>query len=113
MKLVSEYADWWNVHVGILDRLELMRPLAGNARLSLQLQVAFVHSEADRAEVTETAYRRFGRSGPVAGTALELVDRFGHLAESGVERVYVWFCDFAQLQTIKAFGQEVITPLRI
>jgi alkanesulfonate monooxygenase SsuD/methylene tetrahydromethanopterin reductase-like flavin-dependent oxidoreductase (luciferase family) len=111
MKLVSEYADWWNVHVGILDRLETMRPLAGNARVSLQLQVAFVHSEGDRAEVTETARRRFGRSGPVVGTALELVDHFGNLAESGVERVYVWFCDFAQPQTIEAFGQEIIAPL--
>ncbi len=55
MQLVAAYADWWNVHVGIVDRLETMRPLAGNARVSLQLQVAFVHSEADRAEVTETA----------------------------------------------------------
>jgi hypothetical protein len=54
--------------------------LAGNARVSLQLQVAFVHSEADRAEVTETAHRRFGRSGPVVATAVELVDHFGHLA---------------------------------
>jgi hypothetical protein len=80
MLLVSDYADWWNVHVGILDRLEMMRPLAGNARVSLQLQVAFVHSEADRAEVTETAHRRFGRSGPVVATAVELVDHFGHLA---------------------------------
>jgi alkanesulfonate monooxygenase SsuD/methylene tetrahydromethanopterin reductase-like flavin-dependent oxidoreductase (luciferase family) len=111
MKLVAAYADWWNVHVGILDRLEMMRPLAGNARVSLQLQVAFVHSEDDRAEVTKTANRRFGRSGPVVGTAHELVDHFGHLAESGVERIYVWFCDFAQVQTIAAFGQEVIAPL--
>jgi alkanesulfonate monooxygenase SsuD/methylene tetrahydromethanopterin reductase-like flavin-dependent oxidoreductase (luciferase family) len=111
MELVSAYADWWNVHVGILDRLEKMRPLAGNARVSLQLQVAFVHSEEDRAEVTETAHRRFGRRCPAVGTALELVDHFGHLAESGVERVYVWFCDFAQSQTIAAFGQEVIAPL--
>jgi alkanesulfonate monooxygenase SsuD/methylene tetrahydromethanopterin reductase-like flavin-dependent oxidoreductase (luciferase family) len=111
MTLVSEYADWWNLHVGILDKLEMMRPLAGNARVSLQLQVAFVHSEAERANVTETAHRRFGRSGPVIGTGLELVDHFGRLAESGVERVYVWFCDFAQLQTIAAFGQEVIAPL--
>jgi len=111
MQLVSTYADWWNLHVGILDKLETMRPLAGEARVSLQLQVAFVHSETDRAEVTATAYRRFGRSGPTVGTAVELVDRFGHLAESGVERVYVWFCDFAQLQTIAAFGHEVITSL--
>jgi alkanesulfonate monooxygenase SsuD/methylene tetrahydromethanopterin reductase-like flavin-dependent oxidoreductase (luciferase family) len=110
MQLVSTYADWWNVHVGIIDRLEMMRPLAGDARVSLQLQVAFVHSETDRAEVTETTHRRFGRS-PTIGTAVELVDHFGHLVESGVERAYVWFCDFAQTRTIAAFGQEVIASL--
>jgi alkanesulfonate monooxygenase SsuD/methylene tetrahydromethanopterin reductase-like flavin-dependent oxidoreductase (luciferase family) len=111
MQLVSDYADWWNLHVGILNQLEMKRPLAGNARVSLQLQVAYVHSEADRAEVTETTHRRFGRSAPRVGTAHELVDHFGRLTESGVERVYVWFCDFAQPQTIAAFGQEVIAPL--
>ncbi len=110
MQLVAEYADWWNVHVGLLDRVEAMRSLAGNARLSLQVQVAFVHSEADRVEVTDTTRRRFGRS-PVVGTAPELIDHFGHLAEGGVERAYVWFCDFAQPRTIAAFGHEVITSL--
>jgi alkanesulfonate monooxygenase SsuD/methylene tetrahydromethanopterin reductase-like flavin-dependent oxidoreductase (luciferase family) len=111
MELVSRYADWWNVHVSILDRLEEMRSRAGKARLSLQLQVAFVPSEAERAEITETALRRFGRTHPVIGTGTELVDHFGRLAETGVERVYVWFCDFAKPPTIAAFGQEVIAPL--
>jgi hypothetical protein len=111
MKLVAEYADWWNIHVGILDRLDQMRSFAGDARVSLQHQVAFVHSEAERDEVTEMARRRFGQLGPVVGTAPELVDHFGRLAEGGVERVYAWFCDFAQLHTLAAFGQEVIAPL--
>jgi alkanesulfonate monooxygenase SsuD/methylene tetrahydromethanopterin reductase-like flavin-dependent oxidoreductase (luciferase family) len=111
MQLVSEYADWWNVHVGILDKMEIMRPLAGSARVSLQLQVAFVHAEADRADVTEMSRRRFGNMGPVVGTASELVDHFGTLAEAGVERTYVWFCDFAHPRTIAAFGNEVIAHL--
>jgi alkanesulfonate monooxygenase SsuD/methylene tetrahydromethanopterin reductase-like flavin-dependent oxidoreductase (luciferase family) len=111
MKLVAEYADWWNVHVGILDRLEEMRPYAGDARVSVQVQVAFVASEADREDVTEAARRRFGRMGPVIGTAPELVDYFGGLGASGVERVYAWFCDFAPPQTIAAFGSEVIAHL--
>jgi alkanesulfonate monooxygenase SsuD/methylene tetrahydromethanopterin reductase-like flavin-dependent oxidoreductase (luciferase family) len=108
MQLVSQYADWWNVHVGILDKLETMRPMAGQARLSLQLQVALVPTEVDRAEITATTHRRFGDMGPVIGTSSELVDHFGQLRDSGVERTYVWFSDFAQLQTIAAFGQEVI-----
>jgi alkanesulfonate monooxygenase SsuD/methylene tetrahydromethanopterin reductase-like flavin-dependent oxidoreductase (luciferase family) len=111
MKLVAEYADWWNVHVGILDRLDHLRAFAGDARVSLQHPVAFVHTEGDREEVTETTRRRFGQLGPIVGTAPELVDHFGRLAERGVERVYAWFCDFAQPHTLAAFGQEVIAPL--
>jgi alkanesulfonate monooxygenase SsuD/methylene tetrahydromethanopterin reductase-like flavin-dependent oxidoreductase (luciferase family) len=108
MKLVSAYADWWNIHVGILDKLEAMRPLAGKARISLQIQVAFVHAETERADVADTAHRRFGRS-PVVASAPELIEHFGRLADNGVERAYVWFCDFAQAHTIAAFGQEVIS----
>jgi alkanesulfonate monooxygenase SsuD/methylene tetrahydromethanopterin reductase-like flavin-dependent oxidoreductase (luciferase family) len=110
MKLVAKYADWWNVHIGILDRLDDMRSSAGDARVSIQQQIAFVHSEADRAEVAETTARRFGQ-GPVVATAPELVDHFAGLAERGVERVYAWFCDFAQDHTLSAFGEEVIAAL--
>ena len=110
MELVAKHADWWNVHIGILDRLEPMRPLAGDARLSLQIQVAYVHSEATRQETVETARRRFG-PGPVAGSGKELVDHFASLADSGIERAYVWFCDFAPEDTLAAFGDHVISEL--
>ena len=49
--------------------------------------------------------------GPVIGSAAELVDYFGSLAERGVERVYVWFSDFAPPETLSAFGEEVVRPL--
>ncbi len=76
MELVAAYADWWNVHVGILDRFDEMRPLAGPARCSLQVQVAFVGPGQSREEIEATARRRFGDR-VVAGTAAELVDYFG------------------------------------
>lgn len=107
MELVAAHADWWNLHVGILDRLDPMRMLAGDARLSLQIQIAYVHSEAARQETVATARRRFG-PGPVAGTANELVDHFSSLAERGIERCYVWFSDFAPPHTLAAFGEQVI-----
>lgn len=107
MELVAGYADWWNVHIGILDKLEAVRPLAGDARCSLQIQVAYVPSEDHRREITETARRRFGK-GPIIGTAPELADYFAGLSERGVERAYVWFCDFARPETLAAFGEEVI-----
>ena len=42
MRLVATFADWWNVHIGIVDKLEEMRPFSGNAKCSVQVQVAFV-----------------------------------------------------------------------
>ena len=41
-------------------------------------------------------------------SANELVDTYGALVESGVERFYVWFTDFAAPQTLEAFGATVI-----
>ena len=58
--------------------------------------------------------RRGASVGPgrVIGTAPELVDHYGTLAERGVERVYTWFCDFAPPETLAEFGEDVIAPLR-
>jgi hypothetical protein len=97
--------------VSILDRFDEMRPRAGAARCSLQAQVAFVGAGASRQEVDELARRRFWGT-HVLGTAPELVDYFGGLADKGVERVYAWFTDFAPAETLSAFGEGVIGPLR-
>jgi hypothetical protein len=110
MELVAAHADWWNIHVGILDKLEPMRARAGAARVSVQVQVAYVHSESSRQETVDAARRRFG-AGPRSGSASELVDYFYSLAELGVERAYVWFCDFAPPHTLAAFGENVIAHL--
>ncbi len=107
MELVAAHADWWNVHIGIIDKLDEMRPLCGDAKCSIQVQVAFVPSENVRDEVEQTARRRFGEA-PVAGTAPELVDYFAALTERGVARVYAWFCDFASPDTLARFGEDVI-----
>ncbi|WP_054567928.1 MULTISPECIES: LLM class flavin-dependent oxidoreductase [unclassified Frankia] len=112
MELVAAHADWWNVHIGILDKLDEMRPRAGRARVSIQERVAFVPSEDQRASVAELARRRFGRTGVVVGDAEQLVEHFGTLAERGIERSYTWFCDFAQPETLAAFGESVIAKLR-
>jgi alkanesulfonate monooxygenase SsuD/methylene tetrahydromethanopterin reductase-like flavin-dependent oxidoreductase (luciferase family) len=112
MELVAAHADWWNVHVSILDKFDEMRPLAGRARASLQVQVAFVGPgrEAEREDIDSAARRRFW-GGHVLGNASELVDYFETLAGRGVERVYVWFTDFAPAETLDAFGQTVIREL--
>jgi alkanesulfonate monooxygenase SsuD/methylene tetrahydromethanopterin reductase-like flavin-dependent oxidoreductase (luciferase family) len=112
MKLVAAHADWWNIPVNILDKFDEMRPLAGPARCSLQTQVAFVGPgrERERDDIDTAARRRFWGT-HVLGNAPELVDYFGALAERGVERVYVWFTDFAPAETLEAFGGTVMAQL--
>jgi alkanesulfonate monooxygenase SsuD/methylene tetrahydromethanopterin reductase-like flavin-dependent oxidoreductase (luciferase family) len=112
LKLVAEHADWWNVAVNGIDKLEEMRAHAGSARVSIQQMVGFVPSEAEREGVVTNTARRFGpMGGPKVGDAAELVDYFGSLGRQGIERVYTWFSDFARPETIEAFGEQVIAQL--
>ncbi len=109
LALAREFADWWNVPVSHLHRLDDARQQVGAARVSMQQMVAYVPDGADRAAVTELAARRFSAMHPVVGTGPELAGHFAALAERGVERVYTWFCDFAAPDTLAAFGAEVIS----
>jgi alkanesulfonate monooxygenase SsuD/methylene tetrahydromethanopterin reductase-like flavin-dependent oxidoreductase (luciferase family) len=111
LALVRDFADWWNVHVGHLHKVDELRPQVGDARVSIQQMVAIIPRDADREAITAVAERRFGFSRPVIGSGAELVDHYGRLAEQGIERVYTWFCDFAPPETLSAFGEEVIAPL--
>jgi alkanesulfonate monooxygenase SsuD/methylene tetrahydromethanopterin reductase-like flavin-dependent oxidoreductase (luciferase family) len=110
LQLVARHADWWNVPVHQLERVESLRERAGDARLSIQEMITFVPDGADRDEVESVARRRFGdmSGGRVSGTAPELVDHFGSLAERGVERVYAWLSDFAEPATLAAFGRDIL-----
>jgi len=112
LALVRDHADWWNVHIGEVHRLQELRPQVGGARVSIQQMVAFVGEHADRSAVEEQATRRFGYARPLLGTAPELIDQLEELADLGVERVYTWFCDFAPPDTLTEFGETVIAALR-
>jgi alkanesulfonate monooxygenase SsuD/methylene tetrahydromethanopterin reductase-like flavin-dependent oxidoreductase (luciferase family) len=113
LPLVARYADWWNLPIYALERLEELRPAAGRARVSIQQLVAFVPGEAARDRVTGPAQRRFGiyGRGLVVGDAAQLVDHFTALHDRGVERFYTWFSDFADPETLAAFGADVIEAL--
>ena len=91
LALVARYADWWNLPIYALERLEELRPAAGGARVSIQQLVAFVPNEADRDRVTELARRRFGiyGNGLVIGDAAQLVDHFTALHDRGVEVLHL------------------------
>jgi len=110
--LVQEYADWWNIPVHELGRLDELRDRAGDrARLSVQQMIALVPSESERAAVTELVRKRFGATrffpNIVVGTAPELVEHFTHLESLGVERSYAWFADFAPTETLELFADVI------
>lgn len=114
MELVARFADWWNVPLNHLDRLDEARGQAGAAQVSVQLLVTLVTDQRSRQELLETAARRFGRMGEgghLAGSPSELVPQLAELRERGVARVYTWFTDFAQPETLETFGREVIDAL--
>jgi alkanesulfonate monooxygenase SsuD/methylene tetrahydromethanopterin reductase-like flavin-dependent oxidoreductase (luciferase family) len=89
LALVAQHADWWNLPIYAIARLEELRPQAGTARVSVHEMVTFVPSGGDRAAIEGTAARRFGyQRGRVTGTADELIGHFAGLLERGVERFY-------------------------
>jgi alkanesulfonate monooxygenase SsuD/methylene tetrahydromethanopterin reductase-like flavin-dependent oxidoreductase (luciferase family) len=111
LEIVRDYASWWNVPAHHISRLEERRDLVGSARVSLQQMVTLVPRGRDGTEILEQAARRFGwmgNVGRVAGSGAELVSNFEAHRRLGVERFYVWFTDFAQPDTLRSFGAEVI-----
>jgi alkanesulfonate monooxygenase SsuD/methylene tetrahydromethanopterin reductase-like flavin-dependent oxidoreductase (luciferase family) len=107
--LVREHADWWNIPVHELHRLDELREQAGDAKVSVQLMVALVPDEASRAEVTELAQRRFGSTGMGRNLVIGDVDEVAAHVDglTGVDRVYVWFADFAPVATLERFADVI------
>lgn len=112
MTIVRDFADWWNVPLNQIDQLDAMRPDAGAARVSIQEVVGYVNEESAREDIASMTRRRFSYASPTIGAAAELVDHYGGVAARGIERVYVWFSDFAAPDTLGAFGERVIAQLR-
>jgi alkanesulfonate monooxygenase SsuD/methylene tetrahydromethanopterin reductase-like flavin-dependent oxidoreductase (luciferase family) len=109
MPLVGRFADWWNVPVYGVDRLDELRAQAGTARISMQRVIGLATGVADRAEVVAVAERRFGSwGGLVAGTADEIADVLAADVRAGVEGFILQFTDFGTPETIERFATQVI-----
>ncbi|MBE1536878.1 LLM class flavin-dependent oxidoreductase [Actinomadura algeriensis] len=115
LELVRAHADWWNVPVHQIGRMKRLREQTGGARVSMQTMVALVPGEAERADVVAAARRRFGRTamgdGLLIGTAPELAAHFSRLHAEGVDRFYVWFTDFAPVETLHRFSEVISSDL--
>jgi alkanesulfonate monooxygenase SsuD/methylene tetrahydromethanopterin reductase-like flavin-dependent oxidoreductase (luciferase family) len=111
LELVRAHADWWNIPVHQLEERTRLQDQAGKARISVQSMVAIVPSDDERSNVTAVVERRFGGNALgaalVVGTAPELTDHFVNLHEQGVDRFYVWFADFAPVETLRRFSDVI------
>jgi alkanesulfonate monooxygenase SsuD/methylene tetrahydromethanopterin reductase-like flavin-dependent oxidoreductase (luciferase family) len=111
LALAAKHADWWNLPVYGLDRLDELRPQVGRARVSVQTMVSFVPPGGDRDQIIGTATRRFAQTaadgGMLTGDTDEVVAGLAAFAGKGVERVYVWFADFAPPETLHAFAPVI------
>jgi alkanesulfonate monooxygenase SsuD/methylene tetrahydromethanopterin reductase-like flavin-dependent oxidoreductase (luciferase family) len=108
MPLVRDHADWWNCPTYAVDRLDELRALAGDARVSVQHPVGLARGAADREETVAMSRRRFGGwGGLIAGTSTEVGDALAAEAASGVEGFVIQLTDFGAPETIAQFMAEV------
>lgn len=113
MPLVRDHADWWNCPTYAVDRLAELRPLAGDARVSVQHPVGLALDAATRDETVATAKRRFGSwGGLVAGTAAEVADALAAEVAGGVEGFVVQLTDFGTPESAAHFMAEVAPTVR-
>jgi alkanesulfonate monooxygenase SsuD/methylene tetrahydromethanopterin reductase-like flavin-dependent oxidoreductase (luciferase family) len=113
MPLVERFADWWNCPGYALERMDELRPLAGNARVSTQHPIGLALDAAARDEVVETVHRRFGSwGGVIAGTANEVADALAAEVNKGVEGFVMQFSDFGTPETARHFMAEVAPAVR-
>jgi alkanesulfonate monooxygenase SsuD/methylene tetrahydromethanopterin reductase-like flavin-dependent oxidoreductase (luciferase family) len=113
LPLVRRFADWWNCPSYGIARLEELRPLVGDVRVSTQHPVGLAAGPHDRDEVAAQANKRFGNwGGLIVGTPAEVADAFRAEVALGVELFLVPFTDFGTVETIERFGREVIASFR-
>jgi alkanesulfonate monooxygenase SsuD/methylene tetrahydromethanopterin reductase-like flavin-dependent oxidoreductase (luciferase family) len=113
MPLVRDFADWWNCPGYALTRLDELRPLAGNARISAQHPIGLAASDAQRDESVQQVQRRFGSwGGVIAGTAPEVADALAADVDKGIEGFVCQFSDFGSVDTIERFMRDVVPRVK-
>jgi alkanesulfonate monooxygenase SsuD/methylene tetrahydromethanopterin reductase-like flavin-dependent oxidoreductase (luciferase family) len=113
MPLVRDFADWWNCPSYAADRLAELRPLAGDARASVQHPVGLAASADERERVDEIVARRFGSwGGVVSGTPSEVAGALTADVELGARGFVLQFHDFGTPATLERFMGEVAPAVR-
>jgi alkanesulfonate monooxygenase SsuD/methylene tetrahydromethanopterin reductase-like flavin-dependent oxidoreductase (luciferase family) len=113
MPLVAEFADWWNCPGYALERLDELRPLAGNARISTQHPIGLALDDAGRDDALALVQKRFGTwGGVIGGTAADVAEGLASDVRRGVEGFVLQFADFGTPETIRHFMGEVAPAVR-
>jgi len=113
MPLVRDFADWWNCPSYAAARLLELRPLAGNARVSVQHPVGMAAGGADLEEVDTLTQRRFGSwGGVVTGTPDEVANALAADVALGARGFVVQFHDFGAAATLERFMTDVAPAVR-
>jgi alkanesulfonate monooxygenase SsuD/methylene tetrahydromethanopterin reductase-like flavin-dependent oxidoreductase (luciferase family) len=113
MPLVAEFADWWNCPGYALDRLDELRPLAGDVRISTQHPIGLAPDARSRDDVAAQVHERFGTwGGVIAGTAPEVADALATEAARGVDGFVLQFSDFGTAETAHRFMTHVAPRVR-
>jgi alkanesulfonate monooxygenase SsuD/methylene tetrahydromethanopterin reductase-like flavin-dependent oxidoreductase (luciferase family) len=113
LPLVARFGDWWNCPGYALDRIDELRKLAGDAKVSVQHPIGLAPSRATRDETVATVQRRFGSwGGVVAGTVDEVAATLAAEAQRGIEGFVLQFSDFGTPETVALFAREVAPAVR-
>ena len=113
MPLVRDHADWWNCPGYALDRLDELRPLAGDARLSAQHPIGLAPNPTARDETIAQVHKRFGSwVGVIAGTVDEVAAGLRLDVATGIEGFVCQFSDFGTVETINRFMCDVVPQVR-
>jgi alkanesulfonate monooxygenase SsuD/methylene tetrahydromethanopterin reductase-like flavin-dependent oxidoreductase (luciferase family) len=123
LPLAARYADEWNaIFLGserfaeLNARLDELLRESGRApdqvRRTLMTRVVFgrTTSQVKRKLADETA-DRVRAAGGIVGTAQEIVDQLGPLAEAGVQRVMLQWLEADDIDGLEAMAQSVLPQL--
>jgi alkanesulfonate monooxygenase SsuD/methylene tetrahydromethanopterin reductase-like flavin-dependent oxidoreductase (luciferase family) len=129
LPLVARYADEWNA---VYVSTERFRELAGKldeltiaegrqpdcVRRSLMTGCVFGLNQADLAKKVEARTQakltaaELRRRGLLVGTAAELIEQIGKLAEAGVQRVMLQWLDLDDMAGLETLARDVLHKMR-
>jgi alkanesulfonate monooxygenase SsuD/methylene tetrahydromethanopterin reductase-like flavin-dependent oxidoreductase (luciferase family) len=107
LELAADLADWWNCPATRVRDLATLMPRVAPARISIHQPVALTGtSKADSDKGVRRFTKLIGAGVAIVGDVPLVAGRLRQLADSGVERAYVWLPDTTEAE-LMAFGDVI------